>query len=325
MSHFKTGLRQINSLTMSIRGMRQLLIGRARRCWPMRAPAVIATLAVIAASAVIAACHSAPAPPPAAHEPRITSFNYQITYSANDYQIEGFLAEDKERGRLPAMLVLNGEKGNARQCIESIADLATMGIRIVCVSIPGYGRSSGPSRFVGPQSVAAAHHAIDLLAERPDVDPRRIAVWGLGDGAVAAGLLMDSDTRPRAFILQSGAYDMLKLWPEASLRTKLAILRQVWPSKRALKERSVVEHLPGKLKCSILILHGEHDRKMPVKQAQQLATALSQRGAHIETYYVPKGSHDLGASAVDAPVRGFLRDNLIAGEQAPLEATPGPG
>ncbi|MGA2409704.1 MAG: prolyl oligopeptidase family serine peptidase, partial [Candidatus Binataceae bacterium] len=262
---------------------------------------------------------------PPAQGPAITPFNYQITYGANDYQIEGFLAEDNQPGRLPAMLVLNGETGNARQCIESITDLATMGIRIVCVSIPGYGRSSGPSRFVGPQSVAAAHRAIDLLADRPDVDPRRIAVWGLGDGAVAAGLLMDSDTRPRAFILQSGAYDMLKLWPEASLRTKLAILRQVWPSKRALKERSVVEHLPGKLKCSILILHGERDRRMPVKQAEQLAAALSQRGAHIETYYVPKGSHDLGTRAVDAPVRGFLRDNLIAGDQVPLAATPGPG
>jgi len=33
-----------------------------------------------------------------------------------------------------------------------------------------------------------------------EIDPRRIAVWGLGDGAVAAGLLMDSDTRPRACI-----------------------------------------------------------------------------------------------------------------------------
>ena len=113
------------------------------------------------------------------------------------------------------MLVLNGEKGNARQCIETSPAWRAMGIRIVCVSLPGYGQSSGPSRFVGPQSVTAARHAIDLLAARPDVDPRRIAVWGMGDGAVAAGLLMDSDQRPRAFILQSGAYDMLKLWPEA--------------------------------------------------------------------------------------------------------------
>lgn len=275
---------------------------------------------------LLMACHHAapPSPPPAAGA-RIKPFNFQITQNNNDYQIEGYLAEDKERGRLPAMLVLNGAKGNARQCITSVAGMASMGIRIVCMSLPGYGQSSGPSRFVGPQSLTAARHAIDLLVARPDVDPRRIAVWGMGDGAVAAGLLMDSDKRPRAFILQSGAYDMLKLWPEAPLRTKLAILRQVWPSRRALKERSVVEHLPGKLNCSILILHGDEDRRMPLKQAEQLAVALNQRGAHIETYYVPKGSHDLGAGAVDGHVRGFLRDNLIAGDHPPLAATPGPG
>ena len=257
--------------------------------------------------------------------PQVTPFNFRSPRAPTTIGLKDTWLPGKEPGPRPAMLVLNGEQGNARECIKSVADFATMGIRVMCVSLPGYGRSSGPGRFVGPQSVATARHAIDLLAARPDVDPKRIAVWGMGDGAVAAGLLMDSDTRPRAFILQSGAYDMLKLWPEAPLRTKLAILRQVWPSKRALRERSVVEHLPGKLNCSILILHGERDRRMPVKQAEQLAAALSERGAHIETYYVPKGAHDLGARAVDGPVRGFLRDNLMAGDSAPLAATPGPG
>jgi dienelactone hydrolase len=287
---------------------------------------VIGELIALAMIPLLAACHhSTPISPPVANEPHIRPFNFQITEGSSDYQIEGYLAEDKERGRLPAMLVLNGERGNAHQCIDNVSDMASMGLRIVCISLPGYGQSSGPSRFVGPQSVTAAHHAIDLLSARPDVDPKRLAVWGRGDGAVAAGLLMDSDHRPRAFILQSGAYDLLRLWPEASLRTKLAILRQVWPSKRALKERSVLEHLPGKLNCSILILHGELDHRMPVKQAEQLAVALSQRGAHIETYYVPKGSHDLGTLAVDGPVRGFLRDNLIASDHAPSPTMAGPG
>jgi len=280
---------------------------------------------VLAVAVLGAGCHKQQVAPAEERWPQITPFNFQITEDANNYSIEGYLVAGKQAGPRPAMLVLNGEKGNARQCIKSVSDFAAMGIIVVCVSLPGYGGSSGPGRFVGPQSVATARHAIDLLAARADVDPKRIAVWGMGDGAVAAGLLMDSDSRPRAFILQSGAYDMLKLWPEAPLRTKLAILRQVWPSKRALRERSVVEHLPGKLHCSILILHGEHDRRMPLKQAEQLAAALSKRGAHIQTYYVPKGTHDLGARAVAGPVRGFLRDNLIAGGPVTLAATPGPG
>ena len=290
----------------SLRG----LFNRRRRFGsPLGALSPTLMLLLAGAIAAIAACHRtvAQAPPPKLD---IQPFNFQVTSSTDQYQIEGFIARASQPGRLPALLVLNGDKGNARQCIENIGRFTAMGMQVACISIPGYGRSSGPSRFVGPPSVAAARNALDLLTARPDVDSKRLAVWGLADGAVAAGLLMDSDARPRAVILQSGAYDMLKLWPEASLGTKLGILRQVWPSKRALKERSVVEHLPRKLDCDILILHGERDRKMPVKQAEQLARALSERGAHVETYYFPKGSHELGAS-VDAPLRNFLRDHLL--------------
>ncbi len=244
-------------------------------------------------------------------------FNFQISSGADQYQIEGFIALAREPGRLPAVLVLNGDKGNARQCIDNVEHFVSMGLQVACISLPGYGKSSGPSRFVGQQSVDAARRALDLLAARTDVDPARMAVWGLADGAVAAGLLMDSDTRPRAVILQSGAYDMLKLWPEAPLRTKLSILRQVWPSKRVLQERSVIEHLPARLECSVLILHGARDHRMPVIQAEQLAQALADRGAHVETHYFPTGAHELGRD-VDMPLSNFLRDNLLA----PPSVTP---
>ena len=241
----------------------------------------------------------------------VSPFNFQISSGADQYQIEGFIARAKAAGRLPAVLVLNGDQGNASNCIGNTEHFTVLGMQVACISLPGYGKSSGPSRFVGAQSVAAARRALDLLAARPDVDPARIAVWGLADGAVAAGLLMDSDARPRAVILQSGAYDMLKLWPEAPLGTKLSILRQVWPSKRVLRERSVIENLPAHLGCSVLILHGARDRKMPIIQAEQLAEALAARGAHVETHYFPKGAHELGRG-VDLPLRNFLRDNLLA-------------
>jgi dipeptidyl aminopeptidase/acylaminoacyl peptidase len=132
----------------------------------------------------------------------------------------------------------------------------------------------------------------------------------LSDGAVAAGLLMDSDPRLRAVILQSGFYDTLKMWPEAPLREKVAILRQVWPSHRVLAERSVIAHLPPKLDCSVLIMHGEHDKKMPVQQARRLAQALASRGAKVETRFFDDG-HDLGGK-VEGPLKEFLRENLIA-------------
>ena len=123
------------------------------------------------------------------------------------------------------MLVLNGEPGSVDRCVQMSQSVAAMGIQVACVNIPGYGGSSGPSRFVGQPSVLASRRALDLLAARTDVDTSRLAVWGLGHGAVAAGLLMDYDTRPRVLILQSGCYDMLTLWPEAPLRTIRHLLR----------------------------------------------------------------------------------------------------
>ncbi|MFZ0659668.1 MAG: prolyl oligopeptidase family serine peptidase [Candidatus Binataceae bacterium] len=282
---------------------------QSRRSFARVAAAVIALVAMVAA---LPACRVRPVSFLKRH-PNTAPFNFAVALGPNKYQIAGYLTRSDEPGRLPAMLVLNGED-TAERCVDSNAYIVAMGIQVACVSIPGYGHSSGPSRYVGPQAVAAARKALDLLAARPDVDASRIAVWGLGNGAVAAGLLMDYDSRPRVLILQSGAYDMLSLWPETTLRTKLAILHEVWPSKRVLAERSVIRHLPNRLGCSVLILHGEGDKATPVSQAQDLASALRERGAHVETHYFPQG-HRLG-NQVSPDLRAFLRQNLLGGGES---------
>jgi alpha-beta hydrolase superfamily lysophospholipase len=264
----------------------------------------------VALALALTACHSTPVGFLQTH-PNVEPFNFQVSLGPNQYQIAGYLAHSTEAGRLPALLVLSGDGDSAERCIEANASVVAMGIHVACVSIPGYGRSSGPSRFVGPQAVAASRRALDLLATRPDVDATKVAVWGSGDGALAAGLLMDYDSRPRALILQSGAYDLQKLWRQAPLRTKLAIIHQVWPSKRVLSERSVIQHLPQRLGCSVLILHGQGDRAMPVSQAVQLASALRKRGAHVETRYYPNASHHISKRAIEPELRAFLRENLL--------------
>jgi len=267
----------------------------------------LATAIVLAASLV--ACRI-PGKSIESNYKNVDQFNFDVAMGPKNYHIEGYLTRSAENGRRPGLLVLNGGEGNVDRCVQMSQGIAAMGIQVACVNIPGYGGSSGPSRFVGQPSVLASRRALDILAGRTDVDSKRLAVWGLGRGAVAAGLLMDYDSRPRALILESGCYDMLTLWPEAPLRTKLSILREVWPSKRILKERSVIAHLPPKLECRVLIMHGERDNRMPVRQAVKLADALRARGAKVETLYFPQASHDLG-KRVEPQLRAFLRDNLL--------------
>lgn len=267
------------------------------------------SLAALALAMAISGCRI-PGKSLTSNYKNVAQFNFDVAVGLQQYHIEGYLTRTGEQGRRPGLLVLNGEPGSVDRCVQMSQSVAAMGIHVACVNIPGYGGSSGPSRFVGQPSVLASRRALDLLAARTDVDSTRLAVWGLGHGAVAAGLLMDYDTRPRVLILQSGCYDMLTLWPEAPLRTKLSILREVWPSKRVLEERSVIEHLPPRLECSVLIMHGERDNKMPVRQAVKLADALRARGAKVSTCYFPQLSHDLG-KRVEPELRAFLRDNLL--------------
>jgi len=245
----------------------------------------------------------------------VDQFNFDVAMGPKQYHIEGYLTRSAENGRRPALLVLNGGDDNVDRCVQMSQGIATMGIQVACVNIPGYGGSSGPSRFVGQPSVLASRRALDMLAGRTDVDSKRLAVWGLGHGALAAGLLMDYDSRPRVLIFESGCYDPLTLWPVAPLRTKLSILREVWPSKRILKERSVIANLPPKLECSVLIMHGERDNRVPLGQAVKLADALRVRGAKVSTCYFPRASHNLG-KRVEPELRAFLRDNLLDTDRA---------
>ena len=280
---------------------------------PVRRLARLSIVALVFAVSAIA-CHI-PGKSIESNYKNVDQFNFDVAMGPKNYHIEGYLTRSTEQGRRPGLLVLNGGEGNVDRCVQMSQGIAAMGIQVACVNIPGYGNSSGPSRFVGQPSVLASRRALDMLAGRTDVDATRLAVWGLGHGAVAAGLLMDYDSRPRALILESGCYDPLSLWPEAPLRTKLSILREVWPSKRILKERSVIAHLPPRLECSVLIMHGQQDNRMPVGQAVKLADALRVRGAKVETCFFPRASHDLGKQ-VEPELRAFLRDNLLSTSSA---------
>src|SRR5271155_3374780 len=116
----------------------------------------------------------------------VDQFNFDVAMGPKNYHIEGYLTRTAEQGRRPGLLVLNGGEGNVDQCGKMSQGIAAMAIQAACVSTPGYGNSSGPSRFVGQPSVVASRRALDLLAGRTDVDASRLAVWGLGHGAVAA-------------------------------------------------------------------------------------------------------------------------------------------
>jgi len=97
----------------------------------------------------------------------------------------------------------------------------TQGNTVAIVSLPGSGRSAGRPDRAGPASVAAVDAAIVRLSKDPSVDPKRLGVWGVRDGATTALLAAVKHPDLQAVIAQDATYD-----PWAAYRALPADARQ---------------------------------------------------------------------------------------------------
>jgi dienelactone hydrolase len=158
------------------------------------------------------------------------------------------------------VLLVHGPGGHARGQLQMAARLAGLGLGVVLVSQPGYGRSDGPPDFVGPSTVAALEAALGALRKLPGVDGNRLAVWGVSRGATAALLLAERQPAGlQAVVAQGGLYDLAELAAAASV------------------------------KASVLLIHGRGDEAAPIAQARALAGAMRAGGARVDTLFLPGG------------------------------------
>ena len=163
----------------------------------------------------------------------------------------------------------------------------------------GYGQS-----FQFPENTGArgASEYRDILAAgkylqgRPDVDPRRIGVWGasLGGYLTALALGRNSDVFAAGVDIH-GVHDRLPAVNTTQLAHALvgdgiseSDLRQ------ALKvqfESSPIAALPT-WKSPVLLIHGDDDRTVEFHQTVDLKRRLLERGVKVEELVLPDDVHD---------------------------------
>lgn len=206
-------------------------------------------------------------------------------------------ARNARTGRSPAVLLAHGNGETIDDLPGLVGPLRDLGVSVLLVEYPGYGRSSGvPSEDSIRKTFAGAY---DLLAARPDVDPERIAVFGhsLGGGAVCTLL--------------------------GSRRVAAAVLLSTFPSARVFASRYLA---PGFLvrdaydnaaalrayEGPVLVLHGTRDEVVPVESASRLRDAA--RHARVVTYPCGHECWDGPGVPMWEDVASFLAD---AGVLAP--------
>jgi len=200
------------------------------------------------------------------------------------------------RERVPAPLVIFSH-GNAEAIDTNAADMAAfadLGVGILLVEFPGYGRSGGrPSQS---SITTALLHAYDMFTRRPEVDGQRVVGCGrsLGGGAICAL----AARRPTAALILMSTFTSVRSFAKSYLVPQ-RLVRDPFDSL------SVVQRYTG----PILIFHGRMDEVVPLSHGMALNKAA--RKSRLILYDC--GHNDLPPHwpSFWEAVGGFLGENGI--------------
>ena len=245
----------------------------------------------------------------------------------------------KQEGRLrhPVVVLVGGAGPVDRD--ETVADipifgqlaaaLADRGFMVLRYDKRGVGQSGGRVETVTLQDYADDAIAIvKWLARRDDVDPRRIAALGYGEGGAAALLAAAREKKIASLVLVattggSGAdlvleqqrhqLDLMKT-PDAERQAKIDLQQRVQAAVLTAKGwegipedvrkqadtpwfRSLLQYDPAKamprVSQPILILQGDLDTQVPPHHAEQLAELARKRkkAPPVEAVHLPGVNH----------------------------------
>ena len=284
----------------------------------------------------------------------------RVTIPSNGFTLAGTIsrpASSAAATRLPAVVLVGGSGPTDRDSLvfgvpvlgEIAGSLADAGFVSIRYDKRGVGQSGGRAESATFADYAEdARAAVRFLADRKDVDPKRIAILGHSEGGLVALIAADREKRIAAAVLiatpgmrgtdvilaqQQRALDGMKLSPEerqakvdeqkkindavvnGNLSTLPANVRRVVDNGEA---QSLFTSDPEKLikdvRQPILIVQGELDAQVEPKNADLLeAMAKKRKNGTVEVVKAPGVNHLLTpATTGDVAEYGSLRDKHVA-------------
>ena len=236
-------------------------------------------------------------------------------YSVDGKNVEAISFEPRGGGPFPGLLLIPGHATTARDWIPTGLTFARNGFAGLAVSQPGYGRSEGPGDYVGPKTIRVLTEGYRRLQHESFVDGKRMGIVGYSRGGMAASLLAVQLEDVKAAVLGGGVYDFKREYDETGLDgIRDNMKAETGMTEEAIKQRSSVLQME-KLKCPVLILHGEKDINVPVSQAYLLRDRLKELKKNFEIQTFPDRDHGIGPQNLHKYSLDFLKRKL-AGEAA---------
>ncbi len=169
----------------------------------------------------------------------------------------------------------------------------------------GYGQKFAEAHVDdwGPVAAKDIVTGIDaFLAAHPDIDSKRVGIYGGSYGGFLTEYLVSHYDRFAAAVAMYGISDISGYWGAGAWGytygdTALAGAFP-WTAEKLFAGHSPVYNAE-KIHTPLLLLHGEADRNVPVEQSKELYTALKVLGRPVELVLFPGEGHGIAGSWKD--------------------------
>jgi len=214
-------------------------------------------------------------------------------YTVDGNRMEALSFQPAGEGRFPGLLLIPGYQRSATDYLSLGRILAQQGFASVAVTQPSFGKSEGKADFVGPKTLNALTAGFRKFQRESYVDAKKMGIFGYSRGGMAASLLAVKLKELRAAVLGAGIYDFKRAYDEVTIAgIRENMKAETGMTDDAIKERSSVLQME-KLRCPVLILHGEKDKNVPVSQALLLRDRLTALKKEFEIKLFPEAEHSI--------------------------------
>lgn len=248
--------------------------------------------------------------------------------------LPGWLAVPRTSGPHPVVLVAHSSAGIEEETYAWGRNFAEQGFASVVVVRRDYAVTGGrpPIKIRwGPRALADWRAVLARLREIPRLDTERIGWFGFSEGASLGYLLATHFPQLKAIAGWGGVGDTAdffdwvierwKYYPHEWMREYAAFIERRYGGPRGImRDRVARDFEPGfaaKINANILLLHGEEDLWVPVRQAERFARALSRARKKWDLRIYPTEGHLLyvftrpDSSWGDDPMSGWMRPQFV--------------
>jgi dienelactone hydrolase len=212
-------------------------------------------------------------------------------------------AQNTTAERKPCMVYFDGlDVTKELQYLRGVPDLIKRGISCLVMDGPGTGEAI---RFRGMHLrhdyEAAGSACLDFLEQRADVDPKRIGIVAVSLGGYYAPRCASLDHRFAACIAWGAIWDYHATWKrriEANFKASMSVpghhitwifgadsvdeaLRRLEPFR--------LDGVVQKMRCPFLVVHGEDDEQVPLRDAQALYEASGSKDKTLRVFTAEEG------------------------------------